>query len=83
MAKLFVSSFTQTDNDTATGYGVSVPVGAATLIASASTQATADNYTLVAKYNLSKRTMAYVQNANTKDGATKTNVNSIGISHAF
>jgi len=79
MAKLFVSSFTQSGNDTATGYGVSVPVGAATLIASASTQATADNYTLVAKYNLSKRTVAYVQNAS----ASKTVTNSIGIQHAF
>jgi len=79
MAKLFVSSFTESGNDTATGYGVSVPVGAATLIASASTQATHDNYTLVAKYNLSKRTVAYVQNAS----ASKTVTNSIGIQHAF
>ena len=84
MAKLFLSTLNDTEADTtATGYGVSVPFGATTLIASASSQGAADNYTLVAKYNLSKRTMAYVQNANTKDGATKTNVNSIGISHAF
>jgi predicted porin len=84
MAKVFVSSLTQKKESDATGFGISVPVGAATLIASASSQGAADNYTLVAKYNLSKRTMAYVQNANNKaaDG-TKTNVNSVGISHAF
>ena len=84
MAKLFVSSLTQSAVDTATGYGISVPFGAATLIASASSKGTADNYTLIGKYNLSKRTLVYIQNANTNDGAgVKTNVNSVGISHAF
>jgi predicted porin len=79
MAKLFVSSLTQSGADTATGYGVSVPFGAATVIYSGSTKGTADNYTLVAKYNLSKRTVAYVQNAS----ASKAQTNSIGIQHAF
>jgi len=83
MAKLFLSSLQDPATNDATGYGVSVPLGAATLIASASSKGTADNYELVGKYNLSKRTVAYVQNANKKAGATKTNVNSIGISHAF
>jgi predicted porin len=83
MAKLFLSSLQDPATSDATGYGVSVPLGAATLIASASSKGTADNYELVGKYNLSKRTVAYVQNANKKDGATKTNVNSIGIQHAF
>jgi predicted porin len=79
MAKLFLNSLTQSGADTATGYGVSVPMGAATLIASGSSKGTDDNYTLVAKYNLSKRTMAYFQNAS----ASKAITNSIGISHAF
>jgi len=79
MAKLFASNLTQSGADTATGYGVSVPFGAATLIASASSQGTNDNYTLVAKYNLSKRTVAYIQNASVNKSAT----NSIGIQHAF
>lgn len=79
MAKLFLSSKSQSGATDATGYGVSVPFGAATLIYSGSTQGTADNYTLVAKYNLSKRTVAYVQNAS----ASKAQTNSIGIQHAF
>jgi predicted porin len=79
MAKLFLSSKTQSGEKDATGYGVSVPFGAATLIYSGSTQGTKDNYTLVAKYNLSKRTVAYVQNAS----ASKAQTNSIGIQHAF
>jgi predicted porin len=79
MAKVFVSSLTQSGATDATGYGVSVPMGAATLIASASSKGTADNYTLVAKYNLSKRTLAYFQNAS----ASKAITNSIGIQHAF
>jgi predicted porin len=79
MAKLFLSSKTQSGEKDATGYGVSVPFGATTLIYSGSTQGTKDNYTLVAKYNLSKRTVAYVQNAS----ASKAQTNSIGIQHAF
>jgi predicted porin len=79
MAKVFVSSLTQSGATDATGYGVSVPVGAATLIASASSKGTADNYTLVGKYNLSKRTLAYFQNAS----ASKAITNSIGIMHTF
>ncbi len=79
MAKLFLSSKTQSGATDATGYGVSVPFGAATVIYSGSSQGTADNYTLVAKYNLSKRTVAYVQNAS----ASKAQTNSIGIQHAF
>ena len=79
MAKVFVSSKTQSLVTDATGYGVSVPMGAATLIASASSKGTADNYTLVAKYNLSKRTMTYFQNAS----ASKAITNSIGIMHTF
>ena len=79
MAKVFVSSKTQSLVTDATGYGVSVPMGAATLIASASSQGTADNYTLVGKYNLSKRTVAYFQNAS----ASKAITNSIGIMHTF
>jgi predicted porin len=79
MAKLFLSSSSGATAGDATGYGLSVPMGAATLIASASSQGTADNYTLVAKYNLSKRTVAYIQNAS----ASKAVTNSVGISHAF
>jgi predicted porin len=56
-----------------------MPIGAATLIVSASSKDTADNYTLVAKYNLSKRTMTYFQNAS----ASKAITNSIGIMHTF
>jgi hypothetical protein len=86
MAKLFVSSKTQSGTKDATGFGVSVPFGAATLVASSSTQGTGvSDYTLVAKYNLSKRTMAYVQNRVTDAtvaGAAVT-TNSVGISHAF
>jgi predicted porin len=86
MAKLFVSSLTQSGAKDATGYGISVPIGAATLIASASSQGTADNYELVAKYNLSKRTLVYFQNTNKDTGAAGTSAvstNSIGISHSF
>jgi predicted porin len=79
MAKLFLNTLTGATAGTATGYGVSVPMGAATLIASGSSQGTADNYTLVAKYNLSKRTVAYFQNAS----ASKAVTNSVGIQHAF
>ncbi len=79
MAKLFVSTLTQSGAKTATGYGISVPFGAATLIASSSTQGTADNYTVMAKYALSKRTGVYYQNASASKAAT----NSVGISHAF
>jgi predicted porin len=79
MAKLFVSSLTQSGATTATSYGVSVPFGAATLIGSASSKGTADNFTIVGKYNLSKRTVAYVQNAS----ASKAVTNSVGIQHAF
>ncbi len=79
MAKLFLSTKTQSGVKDATGYGVSVPFGAATLIASASSQDKTNDYTLVAKYNLSKRTVAYVQNAT----ASKAQTNSIGIQHAF
>jgi predicted porin len=79
MAKVFVSSLTQSGAKDATGYGLSMPIGAATLIASASSKGTADNYTLVAKYNLSKRTMTYFQNAS----ASKAITNSIGIMHTF
>jgi len=86
MAKLFLSSLTGGSAADATGYGVSVPFGAATLIASSSTKGTGvSDYTLVAKYNLSKRTVAYVQNRvtdATAAGAAAT-TNSIGIQHAF
>jgi predicted porin len=79
MAKLFVSSLTQSGADSATGYGVSIPFGAATFIGSGSTKGTADNYTLIAKYALSKRTGVYFQNAS----ASKAVTNSVGVSHAF
>jgi predicted porin len=86
MAKVFISSLSQKDEDTATGYGVSVPFGAATLIASGSTQGDAQNYELVAKYNLSKRTLVYFQNTNKDTGVTGTSAvstNSIGVRHDF
>ncbi len=79
MAKLFLNSLQDPATNDATGYGVSVPFGAATLIASASSKGTADNYTFVGKYNLSKRTVVYLQNAS----ASKAVTNSIGIQHAF
>ena len=86
MAKLFLSTKTQSGTKDATGYGVSVPFGAATLVASSSTQGTGvSDYTLVGKYNLSKRTVAYVQNRVTDATAAGKAVttNSIGIQHAF
>ncbi len=86
MAKVFISSLSQKDEDTATGYGVSVPFGAATLIASGSTKGDAQNYELVAKYNLSKRTLVYFQNTNKDTGVTGTSAvstNSIGVRHDF
>jgi predicted porin len=86
MAKLFLSSKTQSGTKDATGYGVSVPFGAATLIASSSTQGTGvSDYTLVGKYNFSKRTVAYVQNRVTDATAAGKAVtaNSIGIQHSF
>ena len=86
MAKLFLSSKTQSGTKDASGFGVSVPVGAATLIASSSTQGTGvSDYTLVGKYNLSKRTVAYVQNRVTDATAAgkAATTNSIGIQHAF
>ena len=79
MAKLFVSSLTQSGAKAATGYGVKVPFGAITVVASASTQGADDNYTMGAMYSFTKRTMVYVQNAS----ATKKVTNSIGIQHAF
>ena len=86
MAKVFISSLSQKEEDTATGYGVSVPFGAATLIASGSSKGDAQNYELVAKYNLSKRTLVYFQNTN-KDtgvtGASAVSTNSIGVRHDF
>jgi predicted porin len=85
MAKLFLSSLTGGGASDATGYGVSVPFGAATLIASASSQGTASNYELVAKYNLSKRTVVYFQNKVTDAGASAAaaTTNAVGVSHAF
>jgi len=85
MAKLFLSSKTQSGATDATGYGVSVPFGAATLIASGSSQGSASAYELVAKYNLSKRTLVYFQNKVTDAGASDAaaTTNSVGISHSF
>lgn len=86
MAKVFLSSLTQSGTKDATGYGISVPFGAATLIASGSTQGDAQNYELVAKYNLSKRTLVYFQNTNKDSGVTGTSAvstNSIGVRHDF
>jgi len=86
MAKLFLSTKTQSGTKDATGFGVSVPVGAATLIASTSTQGTGvSDYTLVGKYNLSKRTVAYLQNRVTDATAAGKAVttNSVGVSHSF
>jgi len=85
MAKLFLSSKTQSATSDATGYGVSVPFGAATLIASGSSQGAASAYELVAKYNLSKRTMVYFQNKVTDASAAAASVttNAVGVSHAF
>ena len=85
MAKVFVSSLTQSGQSDASGIGISVPVGATTLIASSSSQAKKSAYELVAKYNLSKRTMVYFQNKVTDAGATAASVstNAVGISHAF
>ena len=79
MAKLFLSSLTQSGEKAATGYGVKVPFGAITVVASASTKGADDNYTMGAMYSFTKRTMVYVQNAS----ATKAVTNSIGIQHAF
>jgi predicted porin len=85
MAKLFVSSLTQSGQSDTSGIGISVPFGATTLIASSSSQAKKSAYELVAKYNLSKRTMVYFQNTVTDAGATAASVstNAVGISHAF
>jgi predicted porin len=85
MAKVFISSLTQSGAKDATGYGISVPFGATTLIASGSSKGEEQNYELVAKYNLSKRTMAYFQNKVTDESkkAASVTVNSIGIRHDF
>ena len=85
MAKVFISSLTQSGTKDATGFGISAPLGAATLIASYSEKGEASAYELTAKYNLSKRTMAYFQNKVTdKDKkAASVSVNSIGIRHDF
>lgn len=85
MAKVFISSLTQSGTKDATGFGISAPLGAATLIASYSEKGEASVYELTAKYNLSKRTMAYFQNKVTdKDKkAASVTVNSIGIRHDF
>jgi len=85
MAKLFVSSLTQSGDTDATSFGVSVPFGATTLIASSSSKDKASAYELVAKYNLSKRTLVYFQNKVTDAGATAASVstNAVGISHSF
>lgn len=85
MAKVFISSLTQSGTKDATGFGISAPLGAATLIASYSEKGEASAYELTAKYNLSKRTMAYFQNKVTdKDKkAASVTVNSIGIRHDF
>jgi predicted porin len=88
MAKVFLSSLSQKTAADATGYGISVPFGAATLIASGSSKGAESAYELVAKYNLSKRTLVYFQNKVLDTGtaaattAAKT-TNSVGISHAF
>jgi len=79
VAKVFLNTLNQSGARSATGYGVSVPVGAATFIASASTQGSAENYALVGKYSLSKRTLVYLQSAS----KSKTVTNSVGISHSF
>jgi len=79
VAKVFLSTKNQSGARSATGYGASVPVGAATFVASASTQGSTEQYELVGKYNLSKRTRVYLQSAS----KSKTVTNSIGISHAF
>jgi predicted porin len=62
-----------------------VPFGATTLIASSSSKDKASAYELVAKYNLSKRTLVYFQNKVTDAGATAASVstNAVGISHSF
>jgi hypothetical protein len=85
MAKVFISSLTQSGTKDATGFGISAPLGAATLIASYSEKGEASAYELTAKYNLSKRTMAYFQNKVTDENKTaaSVSVNSIGIRHDF
>ncbi len=85
MAKVFISSLTQSGTKDATGFGISAPLGAATLIASYSEKGDASAYELTAKYNLSKRTMAYFQNKVTDENKTaaSVSVNSIGIRHDF
>ena len=85
MAKVFISSLTQSGEKDATGFGISAPLGAATLIASYSEKGDASAYELTAKYNLSKRTMAYFQNKVTDENKTaaSVSVNSIGIRHDF
>lgn len=85
MAKVFISSLTQSGEKDATGFGISAPLGAATLIASYSEKGDASAYELTAKYNLSKRTMAYFQNKVTDASKTAASVtvNSIGIRHDF
>jgi len=86
MAKVFLSSLTQSGAKDATGYGISVPFGATTLIASGSSKGDEQNYELVAKYNLSKRTLVYFQNTNKDFGKVNTSAvstNSIGLSHSF
>jgi predicted porin len=85
MAKVFISSLTQSGEKDATGFGISAPLGAATLIASYSEKGDASAYELTAKYNLSKRTMAYFQNKVTDESkkAASVTVNSIGIRHDF
>ena len=85
MAKVFISSLTQSGTKDATGFGISAPLGAATLIASYSEKGDASAYELTAKYNLSKRTMAYFQNKVTDENKTaaSVSVNSIGSRHDF
>jgi predicted porin len=85
MAKVFLTTLNQSGQSDATGFGVSVPVGAATLIASYADKGAESAYEMVAKYNLSKRTVVYFQNKVTDAGASAAaaTTNAVGIQHAF
>jgi len=102
MAKLFVASLsgylltsnttaTSVKNKTATELGVSIPFGAATLVASTSTSnatSTKAASNLGVKYDLSKRTQVYYLNTvngfQTSGGAAAGSVTNVfGVQHAF
>ena len=86
MATVYISATNSTATGSSaastTGFGVAVPLGAATVTVGTSSSSTVDNYQALLNYDLSKRSRVYLHTAN---GTTTAHLvtTQIGIRHNF